>query len=98
MSVRPPVEDEQHEPADARPHTGAQRVVARGDIDIATVDGLRAELEAVLATGVRVVVLDASELHFIDKCGHAPMMEQPEEFNVILDKFLKKLGQPATVL
>jgi pimeloyl-ACP methyl ester carboxylesterase len=39
-----------------------------------------------------------SELHFIDKCGHAPMMEQPEEFNVILDKFLKKLGQPATVL
>ena len=38
-----------------------------------------------------------SELHFIDKCGHAPMMEQPEEFNVILDKFLKKLGQPATV-
>jgi 2-hydroxy-6-oxonona-2,4-dienedioate hydrolase len=39
-----------------------------------------------------------SELHFIDKCGHAPMMEQPEEFNVILDKFLKKLSQPATVL
>ncbi|MGZ3845964.1 MAG: alpha/beta fold hydrolase [Flavisolibacter sp.] len=39
-----------------------------------------------------------SELHFIDKCGHAPMMEQPEEFNVILDKFLKKLNQPATVL
>ncbi|HEU4633367.1 MAG TPA: alpha/beta hydrolase [Flavisolibacter sp.] len=38
-----------------------------------------------------------SELHFIDKCGHAPMMEQPEEFNVILDKFLKKLGKPATV-
>jgi pimeloyl-ACP methyl ester carboxylesterase len=39
-----------------------------------------------------------SELHFIDKCGHAPMMEQPEEFNVILDKFFKKLSQPATVL
>lgn len=39
-----------------------------------------------------------SELHFIDKCGHAPMMEQPEEFNVILEKFLKKLNQPATVL
>ena len=38
-----------------------------------------------------------SELHFIDKCGHAPMMEQPEEFNVILDKFLKKLNEPATV-
>ena len=38
-----------------------------------------------------------SELYFIDKCGHAPMMEQPEEFNVILDKFLKKLKEPATV-
>jgi 2-hydroxy-6-oxonona-2,4-dienedioate hydrolase len=38
-----------------------------------------------------------SELHFIDKCGHAPMMEQPQEFNVILHKFLKKLAEPATV-
>ena len=38
-----------------------------------------------------------SELHFIDKCGHAPMMEVPEEFNIILHKFLKKLGAPATV-
>ena len=33
-----------------------------------------------------------SELHFIDKCGHAPMMEQPQEFNVILDKFFEKAG------
>jgi len=38
-----------------------------------------------------------SELHFIDKCGHAPMMEQPAEFNALLHKFLKKLAQPATV-
>src|SRR6266487_2426766 len=38
-----------------------------------------------------------SELHFIDKCGHAPMMEVPEEFNSILHKFLKKQNQPATV-
>ena len=32
-----------------------------------------------------------SELHFIDHCGHAPMMEVPGEFNVILEQFLKKL-------
>lgn len=32
-----------------------------------------------------------SELHFIDKCGHAPMMEVPGEFNVILHGFLEKL-------
>ncbi|MCG7856367.1 alpha/beta fold hydrolase [Flavihumibacter sp.] len=38
-----------------------------------------------------------SELHFIDKCGHAPMMEVPAEFNEILHKFLKKLSQPAAV-
>src|SRR2546423_8941724 len=43
-------------------------------------------------------LIPGSELHFIDKCGHAPMMEQPEEFNVILDKFLKKLSKPATVV
>jgi len=38
-----------------------------------------------------------SELYFIDKCGHAPMMEVPDEFNVILHKFLKKKIEPATV-
>ena len=32
-----------------------------------------------------------SELHFIDKCGHAPMMEVPDEFNKILQGFLTKL-------
>ncbi|MCX6203895.1 MAG: alpha/beta hydrolase [Bacteroidetes bacterium] len=32
-----------------------------------------------------------SELHFIDKCGHAPMMEVPQEFNTILHKFLSEL-------
>ena len=32
-----------------------------------------------------------SQLHFIDKCGHAPMMEVPTEFNIILEKFLGSL-------
>ena len=32
-----------------------------------------------------------SELHFVDKCGHAPMMEVPDEFNRILDDFLARL-------
>ena len=35
-----------------------------------------------------------SELHFIDKCGHAPMMEVPDEFNKILHGFLNKLQHP----
>ncbi|HVY75565.1 MAG TPA: alpha/beta fold hydrolase [Puia sp.] len=38
-----------------------------------------------------------SELHFIDKCGHAPMMEVPAEFNEILQQFLTKLNEPAAV-
>jgi len=34
-----------------------------------------------------------SQLHFIDKCGHAPMMEVPVEFNIILEKFLGSLSK-----
>lgn len=36
-------------------------------------------------------LIAGSELHFIDLCGHAPMMERPEEFNVILEQFLTKV-------
>jgi len=32
------------------------------------------------------------ELHWIDCCGHAPMMEHPEEFNRLLKGFLDKKG------
>lgn len=39
-----------------------------------------------------------SELHFVDKCGHAPMMEVPEEFNKILAAFLAKLKTPAATI
>jgi pimeloyl-ACP methyl ester carboxylesterase len=35
-------------------------------------------------------ILPNSELHWIDKCGHAPMMEVPAEFNAILSAFLAK--------
>ncbi len=34
-------------------------------------------------------LIKGSELHFIDKCCHAPMMERPVEFNAILDKWLE---------
>ncbi len=39
-----------------------------------------------------------SELYFIDKCGHAPMMEVPDEFNRILEQFLSKLTKPAATV
>jgi len=38
-----------------------------------------------------------SELHLVDKCGHAPMMEVPVEFNKILSGFLDNLKSPTTV-
>ena len=42
-------------------------------------------------------LMEHSELHFIDKCAHAPMMERPEEFNKIMDGFLSRVAneQPA---
>ena len=35
-------------------------------------------------------LLPDSDLYWIDKCGHAAMMERPEEFNRILAEWLKK--------
>lgn len=34
--------------------------------------------------------LPNAELHFIDRCGHAPMMEHPEVFNRLMLQFLRK--------
>ena len=38
-------------------------------------------------------LISDSRLFFLDKCGHAPMMEKPDEFNDILDSFLDEIGQ-----
>jgi len=35
-------------------------------------------------------LLPNSELNWIDKCGHAPMMERPDEFNTHLEAWLNK--------
>jgi pimeloyl-ACP methyl ester carboxylesterase len=43
-------------------------------------------------------LLPNSELHWIDRCGHAAMMEQPEQFNSILEGFLKKIYVPTNSL
>lgn len=42
-------------------------------------------------------LIEQTELHFLDKCGHAPMMEQAEAFNEIFHEFLMK-HQPVTTI
>ncbi|WP_111682153.1 alpha/beta fold hydrolase [Winogradskyella tangerina] len=37
-------------------------------------------------------LLPDSDLFWIDKCGHAAMMEHPDEFNTILNKWLESKG------
>ena len=37
-------------------------------------------------------LLPDSDLFWIDKCGHAPMMEHPDTFNTILKDWLEKRG------
>lgn len=37
-------------------------------------------------------LIKGSQLTFVEKCGHAPMMEYPELFNQHLDKFLKGIA------
>lgn len=36
-------------------------------------------------------LLPNSTLYWIDKCGHAPMMEKPKEFNIHLQNWLNKI-------
>ena len=38
-------------------------------------------------------LLPDSRLFILDQCGHAPMMEHPEEFNRLLEAFLVETGQ-----
>ena len=34
-----------------------------------------------------------SRLYILENCGHAPMMEHPEEFNRLLKEFLIEIGE-----
>ena len=42
-------------------------------------------------------LLPNSELHFVDECGHAPMMERPTVFNRVWDNFLIRILEPTDV-
>lgn len=43
--------------------------------------------------------IPSADLHFIDECGHAPMIEHPEQFNEIMLTFLReKVGAESVAL
>jgi len=43
--------------------------------------------------------IKGSELHWVNECGHVPMMEQPEDFNDIYMDFLKRtVGQGSAAI
>jgi anti-sigma B factor antagonist len=49
--------------------SGAWRVVARGELDVATADRLAQTLEPVIEGGATLVVLDLSDVTFLDSSG-----------------------------
>lgn len=40
--------------------------------------------------------IEGSELVWLDECGHAPMIEKPQEFAAALLRFAERLGRPGT--
>ncbi len=59
--------------ATAGPSSGSVQLRIRGELDIATAPELAAELDRLLAGDARVVVLDLSELSFLDCAGMRPV-------------------------
>jgi len=55
------------------------------NLDIKTIKG-----DATSIATLKDGRIENSELFWIDKCGHAPMMEHPQEFNRILKEWLDK--------
>ena len=49
--------------------SGAWRVVARGELDVATADQLATTLDPIMSGGASLVVLDLSDVSFLDSSG-----------------------------
>lgn len=71
-----------HNMAKELPHIHVPTCLIWGKNDIITPPEVAEEFHELLPN---------SELFWIDLCGHAPMMEHPQEFNTVLDEWLSKL-------
>ncbi|SFB90841.1 Pimeloyl-ACP methyl ester carboxylesterase [Flagellimonas taeanensis] len=63
------------------PHMNTPTCIIWGENDTVTPPNVAKEFHELLPD---------SDLYWIEKCGHAPMMEHPEDFNRILEAWLKK--------
>lgn len=70
-----------HNMAKDLPHMHTPTCIIWGKNDIVTPPNVAEEFDELLPD---------SDLYWIDKCGHAAMMEHPDEFNKVLDAWLKK--------
>ena len=70
--------------------TPAKRVIARGDIDLATAPDFEAFLGDLVAQGARVIVIDAAGVEFLDSSGIRVLVQasndlEPLGGNIYLD-------------
>ncbi|MEJ4087657.1 alpha/beta hydrolase [Galbibacter orientalis] len=70
-----------HNMAKDLPHMHTPTCIIWGENDSVTPPNVAKEFHELLPD---------SDLFWIKKCGHAPMMEHPNDFNAILDEWLKK--------
>jgi len=70
-----------HNMAKDLPHMTTPTCIIWGENDTVTPPNVAEEFHTLLPD---------SDLYWIQKCGHAPMMEHPDEFNTILHDWLKK--------
>jgi anti-sigma B factor antagonist len=56
---------------DVRPHRDVVQLVPVGELDLATVDELRGQLDELINAGFRRMIVDLRELKFIDSTGLA---------------------------
>ncbi|MBV1888274.1 MAG: alpha/beta hydrolase [Urechidicola sp.] len=70
-----------HNMADKLPEMNIPTCLIWGENDIVTPPEAAKDFDRLLPD---------SELYWIEKCGHAPMMERPDKFNQVLENWLKK--------
>lgn len=64
---------------DADASAPTKRIVARGDIDLATAPELATCLNGLIGAGVKVVVIDAAAVDFLDSSGIRVLVQASKE-------------------